>query len=370
MTRLPFFGALLLSMCSEAGGDRPRARPSFPEKPGYPAAPLLSAGARVVSTPPGAAVAFDDRPGNGHWAAKTPTAAQPSTAAVDLGVGPTKVVLAWHASGNTNYDETTYGGPGSYVVETSADSTDGAGGTWKAAVTVTANDVSTRAHAIDFTGQRWLRLKVTGPSPQTYQYGIQLDRIAVNDLSNGSKDTWLFVGDSITAAAFDQNVKRQPSFAALIQKRAPGYSPVMLHAGKGFLKSGDLLERLPGYLEKNEALVHWCIGIGSNNPAEKPEHLLSFRRDLEAMVEKLKAAGKEPMLARVPFQTSRDVSPLNVELDAVVKKHGLRPGPDFYAWFKAHPEQLRDGLHPNDEGAKAMNRLWADAVADLYPAAK
>jgi acyl-CoA thioesterase I len=47
--------------------------------------------------------------------------------------------------------------------------------------------------------------------------------------------------------------------------------------------------------------------------------------------------------------------------------NGLIPGPDLYAWFLAHPEQLRDGLHPTDAGIVAINRLWASAMERLYP---
>jgi acyl-CoA thioesterase-1 len=54
-------------------------------------------------------------------------------------------------------------------------------------------------------------------------------------------------------------------------------------------------------------------------------------------------------------------------LDQVASARGLLPGPNLYAWFKAHPERLADGLHPDPRGAIEMNRLWAEAVAPLYP---
>ena len=47
-------------------------------------------------------------------------------------------------------------------------------------------------------------------------------------------------------------------------------------------------------------------------------------------------------------------------------QNDLLPGPDLYAWFAAHPEQLRDGIHPTDAGILAINRLWAEAVARAY----
>ena len=41
-------------------------------------------------------------------------------------------------------------------------------------------------------------------------------------------------------------------------------------------------------------------------------------------------------------------------------------GPDLYAWFSRHPDELRDGIHPDDRGIVSIIRLWADAMAPLY----
>ena len=56
----------------------------------------------------------------------------------------------------------------------------------------------------------------------------------------------------------------------------------------------------------------------------------------------------------------------NEIIDAVTKEHALPAGPDLYEHFKAHPEELEDGLHPNDVGIVSINRLWAAAVDSLY----
>ncbi|HET9037272.1 MAG TPA: hypothetical protein VFN45_13745, partial [Myxococcaceae bacterium] len=121
------------------------------------------------------------------------------------------------------------------------------------------------------------------------------------------------------------------------------------------------------WLALNPDIRQWAILIGSNEPNAQPYELTNFRRNLEAMVAKLQAAGKRPILARIPFSTGKDVRNLNEQVDAVVKKFKLHPGPDLYSWFKAHPDQLRDGLHANDEGARSVQRLWAEAMRDLYP---
>ena len=79
---------------------------------------------------------------------------------------------------------------------------------------------------------------------------------------------------------------------------------------------------------------------------------------------------KIPVVPRTPFRSDAKedfAARLAAVVDQVNAELGLLPGPDLYAWFRAHPERLQDGLHPDGEGAREMIRLWAEAVAPLYP---
>jgi lysophospholipase L1-like esterase len=114
----------------------------------------------------------------------------------------------------------------------------------------------------------------------------------------------------------------------------------------------------------NPEVMTWCIGIGSNDAPNDP---IGFRMDLEAIVKTLQTAGKTVIIARIPWQKQNDVKWLNAEIDTVTEKYGLTRGPDFHSYFKAHPEELRDGLHPTEEGSREMHRRWAEAVKGLFP---
>lgn len=328
--------------------------------------PLLSRGAKATSVPGGTNVetAIDGLYKNGNaWAAGNPTEAKPAMMTLDLAARAKKVLVAWTASGSTDHKETTYGGMGAYRIETSAD-----GKTWKPAVAVKDNTYRTRTHLIDFAGQRHLRLVVTGKTAQTYEYGVQLDEVDVHDASEGTDDTWFFLGDSITAGCFTREPSRQPSFAEVIAAKHPGRFPLQLNGGNGHEKSGDGLERLPKLLAAYPEVKHWAIALGTNDAAGNAV-TRPFERNLEDMIELLKKAGKVPVIARIPFSTSanhRSVEAFNKVVDAVTKKHGLLPGPDLYAYFKENPKDLDDGLHPNNKGCIALNRLWAEAVDSLY----
>lgn len=69
---------------------------------------------------------------------------------------------------------------------------------WVTLATVTGNVWTTRTHYVDMTGYNWIRVNVTastGPAPNN-DVNFQMD---VHDASRGQRDTWLFLGDSITA---------------------------------------------------------------------------------------------------------------------------------------------------------------------------
>lgn len=348
---------------------RAYVKPAKPAK-GLTPAPLLSRGKSVAASKRGSNAdrLTDGKYRSGFWQADLPTAEKPSWVAIDVGAGPEKLLLAWTASASFNHNETTYGGPGSYRIEVSADSSDGADGTWKPVVTVSGNVYRTRAHGFDFAGNRWVRLAITGPSKTTNQYGVQLDELDLHDISGGAEDTWFFLGDSVTAFAFDRAPKHQPSFAELIAKQHPGYFPMMLNGGVGFEKTGEGLKRLPALLTEHPEIHFWALGYGTNDAAGDTTDTAAFEQNLEAMVKLVKAAGRVPVIARIPFapREHEGLPKFNAAIDAIARKNGLLPGPDLYAHFKAHPEELADGLHPNDAGIVSINRLWAAAVDSLY----
>jgi len=338
-------------------------------KAGFVANGLLSRGKKVVSKRSGADVLTDGKYKVAFWKAGTPSEERPATAAIEIGKGPSRLLLTWTASGNYDYTDTTFGAPGAYKIETSADSTDGENGTWKTALSVKDNDVKARAHAFDFTGQAWVRFSVSGTTQKSASNGVAIDEIAIHDASQGVNDTWLFLGDSIAAFAFDQeSPSHQPSFADLVHADNGAYFPLMLNGGIGGISSQEALLRLPKTLEANPDVKMWAIGLGTNDAAGDATSAVQFKLNMQAIVDKLKAAGKTPILARIPF-ASKDhahIDLFNQVIDDLTKENKLTRGPDLYGHFKAHPEELADGIHPTNAGIVSINRLWAAATTPLY----
>ena len=304
------------------------------------------------------------------WDVGRPTASAPAWIALEAGPGPKRLLFSWSAAGSYNYEETDYGSPGAYHIDVSADSTNGKDGTWKTVVDVPEVKTHGRAHMIDFAGDRWVKFIVTS-APAESPNGVQISEIDVHDASAGATDTWFFLGDSITALAFDRSPSHEPSFADCIHERHGSYFPMMLNGGTGGAKSTDGAEHIDDWLARNPDAHFWAVGYGSNDSAGNTSDTTAFRAAMKQIVSRLKESGHVPILATIPYSTDgqhANIPSFNRVIEDIRLDNALPKGPDLYAWFSSHPDELRsDGLHPNDKGAKSMNRLWADAVDSLYP---
>ncbi|MBI5067529.1 MAG: hypothetical protein HZB56_04760 [Deltaproteobacteria bacterium] len=328
-------------------------------------APLVSRGRRVASSPAGGAALVDGVYRARSWDGGFPSPERPAWAAIEVGPGFERLLLSWTSSHNHDWEERFYGAPADYRIETSADSRDGVGGTWQVAVSVAGNPVRSRAHAVPFTGQRWVRMVVTRLPEKVNQWGLHLDEIDLHDLSAGGDDVWVFLGDSITAGVLDRAPGHQPSFAEQVAARWPGFHPAMIEAGKGAMHTPEAVGYLDRVLALNPDARVVAIGIGSNDWDP-----VSFRRDLTLLVRKVQAAGKIAVVARIPYRSDVGAEDyperLSRVVDEVTRELGLLPGPDLYGWFRAHPERLTDHLHMDDRGSVELMRLWVEAVAPLY----
>lgn len=217
------------------------------------------------------------------------------------------------------------------------------------------------------TGQQWVRFVVT----RAHDVGqaISIDEIDVQDASAGNADSWMFVGDSITAAAFHRGLF-EGNFPERVHAVSPAFFPLMIGAGVGGTSTVDGVAHIDEWLAIHPHFQNWVISYGTNDSANAdPQFAPAFGERLRFIVATLQAAGRTVFVPRIPYKTGGEayLAPYNAEVDAVVGEYGLGAAPDLYAWFLAHPDQLYDGVHPNDAGSRAMNQLWADAVRPLYP---
>ena len=327
--------------------------------------PLISLGAWTTGSRPDTGRLVDGRFRGSSWGGGLPSPARPAWAAIRLQRPYQRLLLTWTSSHNHDYFEQFYGAPRDYRIETSADSTDGEDGHWSTAVEVKENPARSRAHAVPFEGQRWVRLSVTRLPEKVNEWGLFLDEIELFDLSAGGDDIWVFLGDSIAAGVFDRADERRPSFADSVAVLHPGFTPQMINAGLPRLRSWEAIDRVDEVLALNPQATVVAITLGSNDG-----DLDKLRVALGGIVDKIQAAGKIPLLSRIPFQTKYDqdyVAVKNQVIDQLIRERGLLPGPDLYGWFKARPDRLHDGLHPDGPGSVDMSREFARSAAPLYP---
>jgi lysophospholipase L1-like esterase len=296
-----------------------------------------------------------------------PTEDEPTFWAVELEPGPSRVLLTWASASFGDYDLPD-AAPLAYVIATSADSTDGTDGTWTDVVTVTDNPVRTRAHAFDFAEQSWVRVTVSAPATLV---PVELDELAVFDVSAGAEDTWFFLGDSITAGAFQKSAGQLGNFEARVSTARPAFTPAVLGGGIGGEDAGDALLRLDQVLELNQDITYLGIGYGTNDSwGSWRLEQTSYEANMTALVDRILAAGHVPVIARIPYASKahETLREFNAVVDRLTKEHGLPCGPDLYAHFEANEDELmNDGVHPTSFGYQSMNGEWAEAVLPLYP---
>jgi lysophospholipase L1-like esterase len=337
--------------------------------------PIISRHAVTFASNGNGAPVVDGQYHNGGWNAGP----LPAWVAIKLTTASSKVLVSWDDGGTYNYEDpatsTVYGFPAEYHFEVSADSTKGTDGTWTpAGKTVSGNQVRTRAQSFDFTGMSWIKMVITAAPANENSNGVQIGEIDVHDISatGAAEDSWFFMGDSITAFAYDRAGPHQPSFAAAINTASPPYFPAMINGGIGGELSAGGLARLDEVLGLNPDYHFICLTYGTNDEWGNHTDASGFRTNLQMMIDKIKAAGAAPILTHVPFSDdgNHDTLPVfNAVIDDLTRTNQLQVGPDFYAYFMAHPDQLQDSdhVHPTDAGRLAMNQQWADAARRFYP---
>lgn len=301
----------------------------------------------------------------------------PTWLAIRVGEGPSRLLLSWNNGYTYNYvDDSsvpTYGIPANYTIEVSTDSTNGADGQWRAVTEVRDNRARTRAHSFPFAGASWVRMTVTGIIPGTAGSSLAIDEIDIHDASAEIEDAIFFAGDSITAAAFNRcDRKGLPSYPALVHEQFPEYFPALINGGVGGVNSAYGARTIPDWLAAHRDYRLWAIGYGTNDAwqAVPPS---AFEIQIQVIIDAVITAGGRPVLARIPYalQGPKDenVQSLNEVIDRLTDRNQLLPGPDLYAWFRDHPDELSaDGVHPSEKGSASINRLWHEALLPLYQA--
>jgi hypothetical protein len=357
--------------------------------------PLISRGVPAFASS-GTASLANDADYDTMWRSnETTSTSTPSWIAYDLSSVPAAqrqhVDVVFYAAGGdySEYDiyaksgAVTYNEPRDYTLEGNA-APGGASSAptsgWQTLTTVTGNTLISKQHAVDLNGYSWLRLNVTAVngSSQNYNTAVNLD---VHDASKGIEDSWLFLGDSITAFAMrnDGAGIGAPSFAALVHASKKAYFPAAEGAGEGGWTSGTAFT-IPSPDGNGTLFDSWirnfpgrfvCLSYGTNDGADTNGGQATFDNFVK-MIGIVTSASKVPCIPHVPWaedaahQTNAQV--INGRIDSLYKMYpAVVKGPDLYAILQGHTEWFQDNLHPNPQGREQYRQGWANAVLGLYP---
>jgi lysophospholipase L1-like esterase len=205
---------------------------------------------------------------------------------------------------------------------------------------------------------------------------VTIDEIAVHDVSSAGderpSDTWFFMGDSITQGGLQREFGAS-SVDRKVNQALPDFYPVVINGGIGGELTSQGNGHLAAWLEANPDFEHVGILYGTNDSwGNKTPEATGFRAELEVLVQRLLDADRVPFVGTIPFaSTAHDTLPeWNAVIESVVADNGLPCGPDFYGWFRDHPEELSsDGVHPNTAGYRSMNLVWAETMLAFYESA-
>lgn len=182
-----------------------------------------------------------------------------------------------------------------------------------------------------------------------------------------------FVGDSIT-----YGVGGSPN-ATQVSTRNLGDDFYEINRGENGTTSEDWakddrkkIKSAADYFSNNHVEVV-SLMLGSND-AKKGISPKSYKENIQEIISALRESGaKRVVLHQPPYapyysdSQNRSLCEYSNMLDELVDGDFVIEGDrKAYDYFKNHPKQTTDGLHPNSEGYFALGKMWADSLIDLY----
>lgn len=292
------------------------------------------------------------------------------------------VLLYWLNDPTTdNYNSALIGQnyfnvPSSYTIETNS----AAGGSypvagWTTRATIAGSPYHSRQHLITMAEDNWIQINV---SAVLGSGGGVNSNVAINmdvfDVSAGASDTWLFLGDSITARGLDHDdISLGPVLSAQIQALHPANLPTTEDGGIGGFTAADAATNISTWLGITPA--HFiALNYGTNDANSGGILVTNFQANMTTCINAVIAAGKIPVIPTIPWGNTAGLLANVPTLNAVIAGlyntfPSIIHGPDLYSFFNANQSLISgDGIHPTDPaGYLAYRQQWAQAlVANVY----
>ena len=294
------------------------------------------------------------------------------------------VLLAWYNDPLTpDYSHNLtrnlpYNLPSSYTIEANpagGGAVPGSG--WVVLTSVTGNTLHSRQHALNLNGYNWIRINISAALGDDLNPDAALN-MDVHDAGRGVQDSWIFYGDYISAAGLDHDPRGVGTFAQIINASRPQYYPAQESGGTSFVQSGDGAKHIGEWLAVFPGqFVALSFGTLDADFFDigTPDLPNNFYGNYEIMVKAVLAAGKTPIVPKIPWGRTEKVQVngplLNAQIDRLYAAYPqVVHGPDFWGYFASHQDQISDdNLNPTQAGFAEYRRLWAAEMnAKIYGA--
>lgn len=218
----------------------------------------------------------------------------------------------------------------------------------------------------------WFRFYITaanGITGSTDDVQLQLD---LRSVTLSKQDHFFAYGDSITMEAFGGRridnafwVNIGPIENAIQTKTGRTYGPVFINGGTGGWTAAMANTNKATYMSMacKYSLLNFGtndanfanIDLGTVSPAGvNSTYAQQYKTDMQALINYVNSFGNIAIIPKIPYSyvsswTAANVGYLNQIIDqlwAANPTSNLLPGPDLYSFFAAHPNCLRDALHP------------------------
>ena len=250
---------------------------------------------------------------------------------------------------------------------------------WNEIISISGNTYHSRQHTFNFGGYNWIRINVTAVQGTGVNRDVAMN-MDIHDISAGMQDSWIFYGDYISAGGMDHDPRGVGTFAQLVNYLRPEFYPAQESGGISYAQSGDGEQFIRDWLAVFPG-QYVALSFGTTDAdffvAGKPELPEDFYDNYEFMVKAVLEAGKTPVVPKIPYGRTNKIQVngprLNAQIDRLYAAYPqIIRGPDFWAFFGAHPEMIaQDNLNLTPLGLAEYRRLWAsEMVAKVYGGAQ
>ncbi|BAL83636.1 hypothetical protein SELR_19280 [Selenomonas ruminantium subsp. lactilytica TAM6421] len=238
---------------------------------------------------------------------------------------------------------------------------------WQKLVEVNDNPHHSRQHILNTIDANWIRLhfdRVDNAGGKNASINVD-----IHDVSGGLADDWIIYGDSITAGWGNYSSSPYGPAGQLVNAANPMYYPILECGGTGSITSQDGREKIQDWLKVFPG--HYVgLAFGTNDAWGHSNNMEQFADNMNEIVKTITAAGKVPVIAKIPWSSEKAVADnapaYNAKIDELyAKNHAVIPGPDFWNIFKDKRELLSpDGVHPSPKGYGIMRAAWAKTMLE------